>query len=135
MSDDEYFDENDTYVSNNWVGSNTPLAGSESYTVERSINIRNTEPGEQYLLFVADRNNEQNETNETDNVYALPFTVTAPPNLTVTDTTTPEQGYIGTSTLVSWTVKNIGQGAIEDGYWYDYVYLLQIQDTIMAILD
>ncbi len=121
ISNDEVLDNSDTYLTNRSAGNDTPLAAGASYTATQNITIPNVGTGNKYLLFVADRNNNQGETNETNNVRAITIDVTAP-DLVVSAATTPASGAWGETVALSWTVTNQGDGTAPAD-WYDYVYI------------
>ena len=75
-----------------------------------------------FLLFVADSydffttsTNEQLESDETDNVFALPFSI-AGPDLTIPDASAPATGVSGGQIEVSWTVANVGAATAADPF-------------------
>ncbi|MFN6539114.1 MAG: CARDB domain-containing protein [Nostoc sp. EkiNYC01] len=125
ISDDQFFDESDTYLTDRYTGENTPLASGDSYTATQDISIPNfLAAGDVYLLFVADGGeygNNQGETDETNNVFAQAITLTAP-DLVITAANAPTTAALGETISVSWTVKN--QGIVSaSGDWYDAVYI------------
>lgn len=120
LSNDEKIDSTDWFWSFS-VGANTPLNPGKSYTIESYMFLPNTTIGNKYLLFVVDGRNEQGETNETDNIYAVPIQLNAP-NLVLTGATAPATINLGQSVEVSWTVTNQGEGS-GVSYWNDYVYI------------
>jgi subtilase family serine protease len=127
ISDDLIFDSSDTDIGYRWVGDEIPLLQNGEYTKTLNVTIPKNRIGNQYLLFIADRNKSQNELDETNNVYAVAVNVKAP-NLVITDTITPTKIYPGERIEVGWTVKNQGNiSASQD--WYDRVYLSD--DTIL----
>ncbi|GAB1542484.1 hypothetical protein NUACC21_51580 [Scytonema sp. NUACC21] len=120
ISSDNTLDANDTVVSS-WNSNSSSLAVNQEYTLTRDITIPTQRTGDQYLLFVADAYNYQGELNKTNNVRALPITVTAP-DLVITNATVPVKSYPNSRIEVSWTVKNQGNiSALRD--WYDSIYL------------
>ncbi|WP_013334633.1 CARDB domain-containing protein [Gloeothece verrucosa] len=121
LSDDPIYDNTDTYITDFGTGTNTPLAANSSYTQTQTLTIPNSRLGSHYLLVVADRGNYQGESNETNNVYAIPVNVSAP-DLTVTAASAPVSGALGNNIGISWTVTNTGQSVAATD-WYDYVYL------------
>ncbi|MBD2415927.1 hypothetical protein FACHB389_31060 [Nostoc calcicola FACHB-389] len=139
ISDDQFFDSSDTYVDNRYAGDDTPLAAGSSYTATQNISLSSSvATGDRYLLFVADTDNDQGETDETNNVFAQAITVTAP-DLVVTAANAPTTATLGQTISVSWTVKN--QGTVSAfGDWYDYVYVSDDQffnygDTYLTTWD
>ncbi|WP_162052193.1 CARDB domain-containing protein [Gloeothece verrucosa] len=121
ISDDQILDSSDTYVTDVWTGSNTPLGAGASYIINQNIFLPQTSSGNRYLLFVADNYNYQGETNESDNVIATPISLSAP-DLVISSVTAPSTGIVNGTINISWTVNNSGQvQALTD--WTDYVYL------------
>ncbi|MCF2148203.1 M10 family metallopeptidase C-terminal domain-containing protein [Desmonostoc muscorum LEGE 12446] len=139
ISDDQFLDSSDKYLSDAWTGENTPLEAGLSYTITWKIYISSYhETGDRYLLFVADSGyygNNQLETDETNNVFAQAITINVP-DLVVTATNAPTTAALGETISVSWTVKNQGIiSAFAD--WYDYIYISDDQffdssDTAIA---
>ena len=104
-----------------WIGSYTPLAPGESYTIKRNVTLSNQEAGSRYLIFSADESNNQGETDDTDNRFALPIDIKAP-NLFVSEVSAPSWAIRGETVDVTWTVTNDGQGTAYAN-WHDYIYL------------
>ncbi|MDM9385689.1 CARDB domain-containing protein [Chlorogloeopsis sp. ULAP01] len=135
LSDDATVDENDIQLGYLSAADQTPLSAGTSYTQTLNVTIPGTARGNKYLLFVADRNNTQGESNESNNVRALQLTVNAP-DLIVSDATAPNRAILGETIDVSWTVTNSGSGsAFAD--WYDSIYLsddanFDVLDTYVA---
>ena len=121
LSDNSTLEYTDTLLTEQARGSQTPLAAGASYNIAKNIDIPLKGAGSRYLLFVADGRNAQVETNETDNVYALPIELKAP-NLTLTATVAPATAYLGESIELGWTVGNRGEVAAL-GNWSDTVYI------------
>ncbi|MFN6539116.1 MAG: CARDB domain-containing protein [Nostoc sp. EkiNYC01] len=124
ISDDQFFDSSDTYLANRYARDDTPLAAGGSYTATQDIFIANgVATGDRYLLFVADQDNYQGETDETNNVFAQAITINAPDvDLVVTTANSPTTAELGQTISVSWTVKNQGTvSALAD--WFDAVYI------------
>ncbi|AFY47683.1 CARDB domain-containing protein,putative collagen-binding protein,Calx-beta domain-containing protein,subtilase family protease [Nostoc sp. PCC 7524] len=121
ISDDETFDGSDTFIVSQSITSQTPLAADGSYNITRTITLPNTTLGNRYLLFVADGNNAQSETDETNNVRAVAIELGAP-DLVVTAATAPASLTLGGTTDLSWTVSNIGNSPAPSD-WFDRVYL------------
>ena len=103
LSDDNTLDNSDTRLATQSAASNTPLAGGRSYTATRGITLPDTEIGNRHLLFIADGNRRQGETDETDNVRAVPIQIGG---LAIDDVTVVE-GDSGTTNAV-FTVTRIG---------------------------
>ncbi len=124
ISDDEILDDSDTFVTSQNSRGNHPLAGGDSYSLTQNISIPNTASGDRYLLFVADGNNYIWETNQDDNLLAVPIFLKEPDvNLVITDATAPNTTAWGETIELSWTVANQGTETALAQEWYDYVYL------------
>jgi len=121
LSSNQTLDSNDVQVTSEWVSSQTPLAAGASYTISKNVTLPSFTPGNQYLLFVADRDNYQGEINENNNLAAVAISLTAP-DLIVSNASVPATGTVGKSIEVSWTVQNQGTTAASTD-WYDWVYL------------
>jgi subtilase family serine protease len=78
ISSDQILDSDDISVSSFWSGDNTPLSAGASYTVTQTITIPGTIIGSQYLLFAADGNDYQGETNESNNIKAVAINIAVP---------------------------------------------------------
>ncbi|NCS52426.1 MAG: hypothetical protein GPJ23_08650, partial [Microcystis aeruginosa G13-05] len=123
LSNDAIFDANaDTYITQELISTQTPLAGGASYSITRNINLPNFATGNRYLIFVADGSGGQGETNETNNTRAVAINLNAP-DLVVSDITAPVETLSGQPIEINWTVKNQGSATAE-GTWYDYVSLV-----------
>ena len=127
LSDDEIFDDNDTYLESRNILDGFPLIVGESYTNTASVSIPTTHIGSQYLLFITDEDSDWAETDETNNVVALPIEITAP-DLNLIDVVAPPQVGLGETIAISSTITNIGNGEINQN-WLDQVYLST--DTIL----
>lgn len=120
LSKDQTYDYNDAYLVS---GYDYGLDAGKSYTTDQSVNLPNSIPGDYYLLFRTDIYNVQKETDETNNLLAVPITLTAATaDLMVTGADVPSTVTAEASTTLSWTVKNQGTGPASAG-WYDLVYL------------
>jgi YD repeat-containing protein len=75
FSNDPYFDSSDIFLSRRSSSSSLSLAPGTSYTTNQSITIPNSTSENRYLLFIADSNNTQAETNENNNIYAAPIVI------------------------------------------------------------
>ena len=105
------------------AGDGAALAPGGNYTLSQFLTVpSNTAIRNGYLLFVADINREQGETDDTNNVFAVPFTITAPDaDLIVTSIAAPTLIQIKSPVSISWTVRNQGTvGAAS--YFYNYLY-------------
>lgn len=123
LSDDDQFDNSDRFISSRFAGSNTPLAAGASYSATQTVTLPNTTVGNRYLLFVADGFREQGETDETNNVRAVPIAFqTGGADLTVSAATALATATLGANVAVSWTVTNQGTTAASAD-WFDYIYI------------
>jgi len=127
-----------------------PVAPGDSYTVNISPNINNIPSGDGYLIFVTDlscgmggcgTNGRILETNENNNVFVLPATVTgADPDLVPVSLDTPDTAGPGDQISASWTVYNEGAGNAfsENEYpWIDELFFstddqLDSSDTYLS---
>jgi subtilase family serine protease len=102
-------------------GQSALVAGGQ-YSRTANVAIpRATIAGDYYLLFHADRSNQQAESNETNNLAALAISILAP-NLAFSSAAAPAAALPGDSFDVSWTVVNEGDGDATAG-WTDDIYL------------
>ncbi len=99
----------------------SPVAASGSYSVTRSLTIPNGFSGDGYLIFVTDSGNAENETDETNNTYATPFSVSGP-DLVLSGLNGPANAALGDQINVSYTVTNQGSKDFA-GSAYDQFYL------------
>ena len=121
LSDDPFFDDNDRYLWSEYKDDNTTLDAHQSYTYTRDIQVDGrTAGGTKYVLLVTDRYKSQFETDETNNVLAVPIQI-AVPDLTIS-AISPNQAAVGQAINVSWTVTNSGDVPTLSG-WRDYAYL------------
>ncbi|HQU43698.1 MAG TPA: CARDB domain-containing protein, partial [Pirellulales bacterium] len=115
--------------------SHSALDAGASYTDTESIAVPQFAVGSAYLLFVANYNFSQPESDggsgyfyagnlrvDANNVQAVPITLTAP-DLSVTAATAPSTITSGSQIAVSWTVKNLSANAPAADNWSDSVYL------------
>jgi subtilase family serine protease len=121
LSDDQNLDYSDTLVTSESIATQTPLAAGGSYTINKNITLPNRPSGNYYLLFATDRNDKQGETNNNNNVKAVPISIGIP-DLTITNATAPQRASAGETITLSWTVKNQGTTPA-NANWYDYVYV------------
>ncbi|MCF4969755.1 hypothetical protein CV014_22890 [Nostoc sp. CMAA1605] len=121
LSSNETLDGSDVQVTSEYISTQTPLAVGASYTISKNVALPNFTPGNQFLLFVADRDNYQGETNENNNVRVVGINLSAP-DLIVSNASAPTTGTLGKSIEVSWTVQNQGTTSASAD-WYDYIYL------------
>ncbi|MDH6099335.1 hypothetical protein NWP21_10890, partial [Anabaenopsis sp. FSS-46] len=129
LSTDDIWDDSDRSLSSFWAG-NSPLAIDGSYSLTGNISIPyDIAAGNYHLLVVTNPNNyyynQQYETDETNNTFAVPITINEVdlPDLIVTEATisTSTAGW-GESVEVSWTVTNHGEGIAKEE-WSDRIYL------------
>ncbi len=119
VSNDNELDNSDTLITYTNVNTQTPLAAGDSYTITQNITIPTWTVGKPYLLFVADRNNYQRESNKTNNINSFVLNAS---DLAVINLTAPITATWGATIPVSWTVTNQG-GLATTGNWIDGIYL------------
>ena len=103
-----------------------PLGAGEGYTYNQSVSIPEVLAGDYYLLFVNDIYNSQPDTNPTNDVVVVPFTVEAEPDgadLSILYNDAPSSAGAGKEIDLSWTVINEGNLTTNVSEWYDYVLL------------
>ncbi len=126
LSADDKYDSFDSYVSSFYVYNPSPLDPGASYSRNPTITLPAVPAGSYYILFLADSGHNQAETVETNNIRAVPITLTPlDVDLEVTAATAPATAKPG-PVEISWTVKNQGTDPVA-GYWTDYVYLSRDQ--------
>ncbi len=121
LSSDPVWSAGDVRLATVSAASRTPLGAGEEYTATFDLVLPAVSPGERYLLFVADADRQQGETDEEDNVLAVPISILAP-DLVVSAPTAPAEAALGESVAVSWTVTNNSVSPAA-GSWHDAVYL------------
>ena len=121
ISDDPTLDASDTFLLSERVNAQTPLMAGSSYTIEHDVTLPDSGTGDRYLLFLADGNDRERETNESDNIVSVPISIGAP-DLRLTDASAPSFAALQETIEVSWTATN--QGHLPAGQnWYDGVYI------------
>jgi hypothetical protein len=121
LSADEILDANDTYLDWQSAPGSSPLNASSSYTSQKNLSVSGIAPGQWYLLVKADGTGYQAESNENNNVSAVPITlgsIDLVPNITSNLNTTTS----GTTLSLEWTVNNTGTAAATKN-WVDRIYL------------
>jgi RHS repeat-associated protein len=135
LSTNATFDNSDTYISQQYISSPTSLGAGESYTKDLNLTLPNRPAGNYYLLFLADVDNRQYETDETNNNRAVPITIGVP-DLSISEATAPTSRGLGESVTLSWKVTNSGL-VTAPADWTDRVYfslddVWDSSDTIVA---
>lgn len=128
-ADGQYGNSDDFVLGTANVAAGSILAPGASQTISlNGLTIPLSIADGQYTLFVvADRNNRQFESDESDNVsVGVPITVTQMLSDLVVENATvnPESVVAGESVTVSWNVRNQGSAATELSYWVDRVRLI-----------
>ncbi len=122
LSKDATYDFSDTFVTSQYHFS--PLDPGASSTIDTTASLPSVAAGDYYLLFIADGNHSVSESDETNNVRALPITLTVPNvDLTITALQAPSSVKAGAGVNASWTIENQGTDPTTASYWYDYIYL------------
>lgn len=105
------------------------LGPNQTYNQSTNFIIPQGYSGNFYVFIITDNYNYLLETNEDNNTgnNTLPMLVilTPPPDLVVTNIIRPNTAYSGTTTNITWTVKNDGSGNTTHNDWYDAIYLGQ----------
>ncbi len=113
LSTDNIWDDNDEELTSDYVGSGS-VNSSESASYKLPTDIA---PGNWYIIFKADANNQVSETDETNNTCAVIIRVAAPPTkpdlvlasglIVGKDTKVAQRGA---PAIIKFTVKNVGEG-------------------------
>src|SRR6266542_3866007 len=125
LSRDPVFDNSDLYVTANYASNSvSSLAPGSNYSVSQNVALPvDSDAGGAYLLFKTDTYSQVQEDDETNNVKAVPITLTAPNvDLVITASSAPTSVNAGGTASVSWTVANQGSESTTE-YWYDEIYL------------
>ncbi|HVX09989.1 MAG TPA: CARDB domain-containing protein [Pirellulales bacterium] len=123
LSNDPVFD--DTAVLLTTVaGPNAPLAASTgSYSQTAQVTIPATATGAHYLLFVTNNGQTQGETNYTNDVNAIPITLSAPDLAVTAANVTTSPVNEGGKTNLTWTVTNESMTTAAPADWFDSVFV------------
>ncbi len=121
LSADNVFDTGDQSLTQIYQGNRAPLAAGASYTETIDVTLQNVRSGAQYLLIVTDSLESQIETDEDDNVRAIPIDISLP-NLIVTDISAPSVAVSGDSITVSWMTTN-DSPVVAAADWVDTIFL------------
>ena len=122
-----------------------PLDGGASYqvstegatpTTQLKVGIPSVPAGDYYILIAVDRssepwgNNQQPESNENNNLVAIPIRLTTPAvDLQVSSPAAPATAELNASIAVSWTVANAGADPA-NGVWNSYQGQSVWQDVV-----
>jgi subtilase family serine protease len=132
LSSDQNLDSSDTLLTSESINAQTPISGGGQYSVTKNVTITGNNVGNRYLIFAADRDANQIETNETDNQFVVPITVVT--NDLRADSVTTNNTVIEFGNLfdITWAVTNIGVGNT-GGTWGDRIFLSH--DNILSADD
>jgi RHS repeat-associated protein len=137
LSDDTTLDADDRLVFATPTAAQMPLAANGDYTLTGEVFLPNDgAPGNRYLLFVTDGDNEERELDETNNIFAQAISLSGP-DLALTDATAPQTASLGDAIALSWTVANQGANPALASTWVDQIFLssdptLDASDTLVA---
>ena len=121
LSTNATYDPSDTFATGYYHSISLAAGASQSFNT--TINLPSVPAGSYYLLVVADGSNYVSESDETNNVRAVPIALHVQAvDLIVTAADAPATAKAGGSATVSWTVKNQGTDAAVAS-WSDAVYL------------
>ncbi|EDX71711.1 type I secretion target GGXGXDXXX repeat protein domain protein [Coleofasciculus chthonoplastes PCC 7420] len=135
ISQDTTLDSSDVRLVNQFINSHTPLAAGDDYTINLNATIPEIATGNYFFLFKADGNEQQQETDETDNITAIPIQISPPADLVVNSVTAPATANFGDTITIDWQVANSGIGTATRT-WRDRVFLssdntISTDDTIL----
>lgn len=103
------------------------LAPGTTYERSASFTVPVDIQGNRFLIVRTDGLNAVFESDETNNdgvsTQIITIAPVLPPNLVVTDVTTPAIAFAGQEFPVDWTITNAGSGNVLAQRWWDGVYL------------
>jgi subtilase family serine protease len=114
LSADTTLDGNDRLLATVSISVQTPVPPEGTYNIQRSLTVPlDAAIGGQFLLFVTDASGQQSETDETNNVRAVPIEFTAP-DLRVIDLEILQAApYSGGPLTVRWNALNDGTAPVD----------------------
>ncbi len=121
LSKDDIWDSSDSGIKDIQLQRKVEPGGE--YSDQLTATIPSVDPGAYLLLVMTDSRYKDviYESDEQNNVLAIPITVTAP-DLVISSDELPSSVHTNQNLQISYTVKNLGDGLAE-GYWYDSVVL------------
>lgn len=125
LSTDATLDNNDRFVLSKPFF-NGPINPGDSVALTGQIFLSNVVPGHYYLLYSVDAANSQPETNENDNLLAVPIEVVGA-DLTVDSVVAPPSASFGAPFDLTYTVKNSGNSSAT-GSWTDRIAVISDAD-------
>jgi len=126
--DPEYDNGNDTFLGSAEYPSGSSLNPTESYTRIRAYSLPVT-PGDYWIIVVTDVNDDIEELGgEDNNIYIADLFLVVEqmpmPDLVVSQVVPPPDGVLsGTTTEITFSLKNQGTGATEVTSWLDSVFI------------
>jgi hypothetical protein len=116
----------------------SPLASGEGYARAPSVTLPlNTQlqPGNYFLVVVADFNNAQPEATEANNTAFAPITLTLPPrpDLVVGPASSPVSALPGETVDVTWAVTNLGHAALSNAICSETVSISNALSGVQAL--
>ncbi|WDI41488.1 Calx-beta domain-containing protein [Bremerella sp. P1] len=113
LSTDMQIDSQDDRLFSIFINGQSPLPVLGSYQQQRSFFLNTSvSPGDYYLLFSTDSDRDIEESDETNNTFVQPVQIVRP-DLEVETASTDTTALFGSEIPVSWTVRNIGTGAVQ----------------------
>ncbi|KYC39583.1 hypothetical protein WA1_03905 [Scytonema hofmannii PCC 7110] len=136
ISDDNKLDENDRAIYSWSQYLENSMMPNTSYEITESINLSQIKPGHKFLIFEVDGfygntsyhyYNEEIESNESNNVLAIPIEVKAPDldiiEANIENGQPPSEVSWGQKISVSWSVKNQSNNIPAPDNWSDRIYI------------
>lgn len=122
LSADKSFNNSDTELS---MQSVVAIKKGATVTNTATLNIADRNVGSWYILLRTDANGNNSESNESNNVTAIPVTVLQSPlpDLTISKLSTDEVLTSGQAMKIKTTVTNVGKHATRSNKWSDTYYL------------
>ncbi|MBL7805281.1 MAG: thrombospondin type 3 repeat-containing protein [Saprospiraceae bacterium] len=107
------------------------LLPNESYVNSAQFDLPNGFEGDYFIIVETDAGNALSEYQENNNIRRTAFTINITPgaDLRVEQVLGPDSAFSGTSTQITWSVKNYGEGATNVSEWFDHIYFNQ--DSIL----
>lgn len=110
------------------ISSLNSLNAGASYSHTANVQLPQGSNGLYYIIIRTDHNGHVKETlennNTTNSVTQIEVTLSPPPDLFVTEVTTPTIAFSGETVNITYEVANIGDGVTTDSIWNDRIELV-----------
>ncbi len=140
-----YLSQNSVYdpydISLGSISNSGPLVSGASYNRNVEVTLPVSSSGNYYILVKTDSRDAIYEHNaESNNLLALPITITLPPpaDLVVTNITAPLNAITGKDVTVAWTIQNKGSnpatGRMSDAVYFSKDTTWDVSDPLLGIV-